>query len=56
MRRTYLFEDIKTGEEFFVEEETVEAALEIASAYFFAVEYIEEVDIEFAEMCGLDTY
>jgi len=56
MRHTYLFEDIETGEEFFVEEENFPKANEIAFEYFLTPKYIREVSAEFAEMCGLDTY
>lgn len=54
--KTFLFHDEATGEEFFVEANTKETAIERAKQYFDEPSFDAEVDEEFAEMVGLDTY
>ena len=56
MERTFWFEDYDTGEEFFVEVPTKEEAIKIARTYFADPSLIDVIDIEEAEMMGLDTY
>ena len=53
---TYFFEDLITGEEFFVEADTLKNAQETANTYFEEPNFISKVTAEFAEMAGLDTY
>lgn len=54
--KTYFFEDLTTGEEFFVEADSLKDAQEIANTYFEEPNFISKVTAEFAEMVGLDTY
>ena len=56
MSHTYWFEDLYTGEQFFVEEENFSRANEIALENFKLPKFIQEVSFEFAEWQGLDTY
>lgn len=53
---TYYFEDLETGEEFFVESESLRDARETAYKYFTEPNYLGEVTEQFAEMAGFDTY
>ena len=53
---TYFFEDLATGEEFFVEADTLKNAQETANTYFEEPNLISKVTFEEAEMMGLDTY
>lgn len=53
---TFYFIDKESGEEFFVEEYSLEAAIKIAEENFENPHFIEEVDEEFAEYMGFDTY
>ena len=53
---TYFFEDLTTGEEFFVEADSLKKAQETANTYFEEPNFISKVTTEFAEMVGLDTY
>ena len=53
---TYWFEDMVSGEEFFVEEITRENAFKIAYQNFKEPHFIDTVTNEEAEMMGLDTY
>ena len=55
-KMTYWFEDMVSGEEFFVEEITRENAFKIAYQYFKEPHFIDTVTNEEAEMMGLDTY
>ena len=52
----YLFTDNDTGEDFFVEETSLENAWEIAKEFFADPSFITEVSYEEAEAMGLDTY
>ena len=52
----YLFEDLESGEEFIVGENTIEAAIAVAVAYFWAVNYICQLSEMEAEASGLDEY
>ena len=52
----YLFKDMETGENFFVETDSKENAIEIANQYFNNVRCIMRLDVEDAERWGLDTY
>lgn len=54
--KTYLFEDLVTGEEFFVEANSLKEAQETANTFFEEPNLISKVTTEFAEMAGLDTY
>ena len=54
--KTWEFDDKVTGEDFFVEAETREEAIEIAKKYFDEPECFGEVSEEFAELMGWDTY
>ncbi len=54
--RTFYFEDMVSGEEFFVEEITKEKAKAVAEEYFEQPHLYGEVSEEFAEWMGLDTY
>ena len=54
--KTWYFEEIETGEEFFVEAETKEEAKEKIKDYFEAVKCYGTVTEFEAEMMGLDTY
>lgn len=52
----YLFKDMETGENFFVETDSKENAIEIANQYFDDARCIMRLDVEDAERWGLDTY
>ncbi len=52
----FLFEDEETGEEFFVECETIIEAREIAEQNFERPRYCGKYTPEEAEWWGLDTY
>lgn len=52
----YLFKDMETGENFFVETDSKENAIEIANQYFDNARCIMRLDVEDAERWGLDTY
>lgn len=52
----YLFKDMETGENFFVETDSKENAIEIANQYFNNARCIMRLDVEDAERWGLDTY
>lgn len=52
----YLFMDVESGEEFFVECEEFEEAKSIAETYFEKPRFLYTVDPEMAEMMGFDTY
>lgn len=56
MMTTYHFYDEETGEEFFVEEETLELAKQIARENFESPKYLGEVDYFIADLLGYDTY
>lgn len=53
---TYFFEDLTTGEEFFVEADSLKDAQRIANTYFEEPNLISKVTSEEAEMMGFDTY
>lgn len=53
---TYHFYDRETSEEFFVEEETLELAKQVAREYFENPKYLGKVDEYTANMLGYDTY
>lgn len=52
----YLFKDMETGENFFVETDSKENAIKIANQYFDNARCIMRLDVEDAERWGLDTY
>lgn len=53
----YLFEDMETGEEFFVECETIEEAFVITAELHFTKPLLKEVFTpEDADILGYDTY
>ncbi len=54
--RTWYFEDMVSGEEFFVEAISKEWAETIALTYFEQPQLHGEVSEEFAEWMGFDTY
>ena len=54
--KTYDFHDDLTGEDFFVEAETKEEAIEKANEYFETPVCYGEIDDAEAEMLGYDTY
>ena len=54
--KTYYFEDLGTGEEFFVEAENKDEAFDKAEEYFTNVKCYGQVSEYVAEMMGLDTY
>ena len=56
MMRNFLFRDEETGEEFFVQEDTLEKAKEIASDVFSEPTFIAIFSDVEAECAGLDTY
>lgn len=56
MMRNFLFRDEETGEEFFVQEDTLEKAKEIASDIFSEPTFISIFSDVEAEWAGLDTY
>ena len=54
--RTFEFYDRETGEKFFVECDTATEAIETAKQYFKKPKFLGEVDEEYAEILGYDTY
>ena len=52
----YFFEDVETGEEFFVEVETEEEAIEIAERFFDEPVLKGIFSPEDADILGYDTY
>lgn len=56
MMRNFLFRDEETGEEFFVQEDTLEKAKEIANDIFSEPTFISIFSDVEAEWAGLDTY
>ena len=52
----YLFEDMETGEEFFVERETKEEAITVAKTYFEEPRFLMVCTPEDADILGYDTY
>ena len=52
----YLFKDMETGEEFFVEVETKEEAIEVAQTYFTEPKFLMVCTPEDADILGYDTY
>lgn len=52
----YLFQDMETGEDFFVECETKEEAIAIAKKYFEEPRFMMRCDPEDADILGYDTY
>lgn len=53
---TYYFEDLETGENFFVECEEVSEAIDTAKTYFQRPRFLGIVSTEWAEIMGFDTY
>lgn len=55
---TYWFQDLESGEEFFVEIQkfNLQSAYQVAHQYFEKPRFIDMVSEEQAEMMGLDTY
>lgn len=53
---TYYFEDLETGEDFFVECEEVSEAIDTAKTYFQRPRFLGIVSTEWAEIMGFDTY
>ena len=54
--KTYEFNDEATGEDFFVEAETQEEAMEKAKIYFIKPTCFGEIPRDRAEAIGYDTY
>ena len=54
--KNYLFHDDETGEDFFVQEESLSKANEIAHEYFKRPFFTDEMNDAEAEMYGYDTY
>ena len=52
----YFFQDMETGEEFFVERETKEEAITIATTYFEEPILMGIFSPEDADILGYDTY
>lgn len=52
----YLFKDMETGEEFFVETSSKEEALTTARTYFTSPRLIMICNLEDADILGFDTY
>lgn len=52
----YLFKDMETGEEFFVETDSKEKAIETAKIYFEEPRYLMQLYPEEADILGYDTY
>ena len=52
----YLFKDMETGEEFFVEVETKKEAIEVAHTYFTEPRFLMVCTPEDADILGYDTY
>ena len=52
----WLFEDLETGENFFVQTEDLEEAKETAQTYFTSPKYICRMSDYEAEWYGYDTY
>lgn len=53
---TFYFEDLETGENFFVESDTIANAIDTARKYFERPRFLGIVSSEWAEICGFDTY
>ena len=53
---TYYFEDLETGENFFVECEEVSEAIDTAKTFFQHPRFLGIVSTEWAEIMGFDTY
>ena len=53
---TWEFTDLYTGEDFFVEADTIEKAINIANEYFEEPKCYGTVPEEYAEAMGYDTY
>lgn len=53
---TYYFEDLETGENFFVECEKVSEAIDTAKTFFQRPRFLGIVSTEWAEIMGFDTY
>ena len=53
---TYYFEDLETGENFFVECEEVSEAIDTAKTFFQRPRFLGIVSTEWAEIMGFDTY
>lgn len=54
--KDYLFFDEETGENFFVETNSLAKAVEIAREYFDEPKFIEVYTVAEAEILGFDTY
>lgn len=52
----YLFQDMETGEEFFVERESKKEAIEVAEMYFEEPRLLMICTPEDADILGYDTY
>lgn len=53
---TWEFTDLNTGEDFFVEANTIDEAMDIADEYFEEPKCYGTVPEEYAEAMGYDTY
>lgn len=56
MRMTFYFDDEASGEDFFVDRDTLEEAIKVANEYFEDPKFISVISDEEAEYWGLDTY
>ena len=54
--KNYLFFDEETGENFFVETNSLAKAVEIAREYFDEPTFVEVYTVAEAEILGFDTY
>lgn len=54
--KNFYFVDNETGEDFIVEDETLEQATYTAKKYFEDPQFVEELTDYEAEMSGVDTY
>ena len=54
--KNFYFVDNETGEDFIVEDETLEQATYTAKKYFEDPQFVEELTDYEAEMTGVDTY
>lgn len=54
--KDYLFFDEETGENFFVETNSLDKAVEIAREYFDDPTFVEVYTVAEAELLGFDTY
>ena len=54
--KDYLFLDDETGENFFVETDSLAKAVEMAREYFSEPKFIEVYTVAEAEALGFDTY